>query len=789
MPVFSSDYKIFVDTCGLPTGITSIIRLLKSHSATLVHHIQEADIVLVNPEDEESGQRLIRDWALDPTKRVLDFRWARRSVDEGRALKEADNWGGYLLDPSMGAREVDDDDVVLPPSVPVKWLTTQHTQPPNGAQPTQLPNHTASGMAGYSHPTNGVYGAGAAQQASNFASTSNIAGPSNQPPPVTYEQYTPTNPQFMNQPAATQMYPDSALQPSMYSSYAQPQNYGTQQFPSASMHQPTYTEQPQSQYAYPLPAMPNLPANVPDDQRFQLISMLQNYVNTLQQQPSTSQLPPMPTPPPAASQRMQSSAPQPSTPVESSRRRKRSTHSPAPNSSSPTSSFPSQDHSSWATVYPAPKPKNKGKGKVKAEPTSPTTGIMNHQRAKRSKPIGSPVVSQFTEGSSSSARQDLRIFERSQDHPIPFFIPLAVRNRRDLVLKITRNGGRVVTDIPDADYAIFDSISGQKKDIVVLLNHCLQLAKPTVLSADFIRDSVDQYKFLDPNVYLLDKTSKRRRSVQVKAEPESSSEGSAVEEAGVELVKQEVRPPKKRVKSESLKESPKPSPTLKKARNSHTNGASPSSASVSNTTPKKRRASPSPSPSPTPDVLPRIGRSPTPPPAHTAQKTGGGKYRYTEAELRWAGEHIKYLVANDPDISSTEMGKSLGAKVPHHTPLSWSVYITKAVPNVEELRKRAHIARRKREHAAKTEESVANVRRTEEDDAQEDFKFICQFFAYGGGDNGDDNEVWARIEEQGVCKTAAKWTDFYETRPNEIQAEIKRIFDGRADKSLKREAD
>lgn len=81
----------------------------------------------------------------------------------------------------------------------------------------------------------------------------------------------------------------------------------------------------------------------------------------------------------------------------------------------------------------------------------------------------------------------------------------------------------MVTDIPDADYAIFDSISGQKKDIVVLLNHCLQLAKPTVLSADFIRDSVDQYKFLDPNVYLLDKTSKRRRSVQVKAEPESSS--------------------------------------------------------------------------------------------------------------------------------------------------------------------------------------------------------------------------------------------------------------------------
>ena len=346
----------------------------------------------------------------------------------------------------------------------------------------------------------------------------------------------------------------------------------------------------------------------------------------------------------------------------------------------------------------------------------------------------------------------------------------------------------MVTDIPDADYAIFDSVSGQKKDIVVLLNHCLQLAKPTVLSADFIRDSVDQEKFLDPDGYLLDKSSKRRRSVQVKAEPESSSEDaddSAAEEAEAELVEQEVRPPRMKSKTATPKETPIPGPEACKTT---TNGAS-SSASVPKTTPKKRKASPFPSPSPTPDAVPRIGRSPTPPPAHTAQKTGGGKYRYTEAELRWAAEHIKYLIANDPDMSSVEIGKSLAAKVPHHTPPSWSIYIIKAVPNVEELRKRAHIARRKREYAVKTEGKAAKVRRTEEDDAQDDFNFICQFFAFGGGDKGDDTEVWARIEEQRTCKTAAKWTDFYETRPDEIQAEIKRIFDGRTQQPMKREAD
>lgn len=56
---------------------------------------KEAAIILVDS-TTESGKRLIRTWGHDASKVVLEHTWARISIDAGRPLLDADNWGGAM---------------------------------------------------------------------------------------------------------------------------------------------------------------------------------------------------------------------------------------------------------------------------------------------------------------------------------------------------------------------------------------------------------------------------------------------------------------------------------------------------------------------------------------------------------------------------------------------------------------------------------------------------------------------------------------------------------------------
>lgn len=61
----------------------------------MVSNAKEAAIILVDS-TTESGKRLIRTWGHDASKVVLERTWARASVDVGRPLLAADNWGGAM---------------------------------------------------------------------------------------------------------------------------------------------------------------------------------------------------------------------------------------------------------------------------------------------------------------------------------------------------------------------------------------------------------------------------------------------------------------------------------------------------------------------------------------------------------------------------------------------------------------------------------------------------------------------------------------------------------------------
>lgn len=117
--------------------------------------------------------------------------------------------------------------------------------------------------------------------------------------------------------------------------------------------------------------------------------------------------------------------------------------------------------------------------------------------------------------------------------------------------------------------------------------------------------------------------------------------------------------------------------------------------------------------------------------------------------------------------------------MPHHSIQSWTQHVNTKLPQVlESIRKKAGIARRK---ASDTESSatVSQLAATENEAGpstkrpklnspsgdsmqvvepitdiggqkieEQDFETICKFFASGGGEDSDDDQVWATLAAQ-----------------------------------------
>jgi hypothetical protein len=76
--------------------------------ANISTSVSLAQLILVDS-STKPGRQFIRDWGQDNNKAVLEFGWARKSIEAGRALLQADNWGGCkAIDDGTPS---DDDDV------------------------------------------------------------------------------------------------------------------------------------------------------------------------------------------------------------------------------------------------------------------------------------------------------------------------------------------------------------------------------------------------------------------------------------------------------------------------------------------------------------------------------------------------------------------------------------------------------------------------------------------------------------------------------------------------------
>jgi len=58
---------------------------------------------------------------------------------------------------------------------------------------------------------------------------------------------------------------------------------------------------------------------------------------------------------------------------------------------------------------------------------------------------------------------------------------------------------------------------------------------------------------------------------------------------------------------------------------------------------------------------------------------------------------------------------------------------------------------------------------------REDFEVICQYFANGGGDDDNDERVWAKLSQHRPCKSAKSWPEYYTAHQTEVYARIEEL--------------
>ena len=76
--------------------LMSAMEPFQASGADICHNPSSAAILLVNSETE-SGRKFVHDWSADSHKTVLNYDWIQACLRTGRALLEAEDWGGYRI--------------------------------------------------------------------------------------------------------------------------------------------------------------------------------------------------------------------------------------------------------------------------------------------------------------------------------------------------------------------------------------------------------------------------------------------------------------------------------------------------------------------------------------------------------------------------------------------------------------------------------------------------------------------------------------------------------------------
>ncbi|TFK57000.1 hypothetical protein OE88DRAFT_1650539 [Heliocybe sulcata] len=704
---------VFVEASGVQSR-PKLIRSLRNAGAVVCYAPSDAQVILVDSSTPE-GIQFVREWSNDTGKVVLESKWAGKCIRMGRLLWSANNWGGCACTLSS-----DEQTVIQNPANEDSYPTPS----PTPTRPDSKPSSSASAIPPLQSqpiPSSSSYSANAAATFPlNYASSLSP-----------FERLQ--SPQYSQSPGVA----------SQYSQFGTP----PPSMPQQQMQQPQFApSQITPQMAAMLPAMPQVPGHMLPEMlnNFMMAYMLQPQYHQMLHAVQQSQVSRMSYTVPAASQPLveqqpfspggSSTMPPPSAsvaqPVASSSRAPRTSDSAFSKTMSSSRKRKAPSSSSYS---PSPSASSRAtpsglNGKERAYSSSESDEDEDEDKTlSPSRVTGSSPSDSAPQRRVLAPRKEGHIFETDAGTPLLFHVQVDLKNRMQVVQAIKKNGGKVTSDIEDADYII---LYIRSKTFNILYDSTEAKGKFPI-QASFVMDCVEEKALLDHNHYIL--------------------------------------------------EHPDPKCKRKKAKVTKTNSKPRSKTSGAAKSPTKPRSKPRPKPK---KIVPVTDDADydfdrdlhSPPPPTNEFPMPSGKYPFTDEEKDYAKMYIELCLKRDPTTSGNRIAQQLARKMPAHSPSSWHATVARMNVFTDATRKRILTERAEAKAAADASAVADALLGATEDEAldgagDETYRHelnILTNFLMTNDLNESEADTFARLESQAHCQTSSSWVQFYDEHFEDI---------------------
>ncbi|OBZ79371.1 hypothetical protein A0H81_01035 [Grifola frondosa] len=354
--------------------------------------------------------------------------------------------------------------------------------------------------------------------------------------------------------------------------------------------------------------------------------------------------------------------------------------------------------------------------------------------------------------SGPSAREQKGLFTNKAGEPLHFVVQVDIRNRKTIVDGIKKNGGKIISEISQADYVILTQSSRSFKD---LLKQTENAERPAV-QAQFVYDCIEKQTLLDEREYLFQDTLPKKK----RGRPSGQTP----------------------VKSQKME-----TPTKEKAKELEGGTPQTKKMGTAEKPQKTKEVKVKSKPKEEPDSLSFQGLwEPSPPPPVRVVEYVDGRNLYTKEDRDYFVHYLSILAKRNPEMTYASIGEKMYSKMPHHTVKSWTAFAQKQKDQIDTAKKKAHIARRKaaesRRQQSSSQPSISSVPSAGSSEGPslkqavspvDEFKTMTEFFASGGADQISDHEVWVTLAEVYPSRTAQGWHDFWREHSEEIDTEVK----------------
>ncbi|KAI0961659.1 hypothetical protein AcV7_000704 [Taiwanofungus camphoratus] len=693
-----------------------LIRSLRGGGAVISHSPADAQIILVDP-TTEAGMKFVDDWGLEQEKVVLDSIWARRSIEKGRPLLVSEGWGGLRVmkdGQNLGANssvDIEQSPLPTPRQTPPEAGPSSQSNT-NGSTQLSLQQHRSDIVA----PTSSLYSQDPHVNSVPVPQAFGISTTEAQQPQVSQHGTTPglllprslveTSTQATTQATAPLAVPINLVATILDVMRHRGLNPANMQAFSGQI--PSQAQLEVLQGHLMSQSLPQLGS---------FTQTLFNLPSMSQEEPSSSLAAPDFTSGSAFN-------------VDASFR---------------TSATPSDRMTSLAPAPQVLPPSLKRKTPSQTPPSSASSRLKGKERAttpqhplKYARASSSPDRCPPSERRVHiTAQNSGEVFKTDLGEAMTFVVQVDIRNRKDIVQAIKKNGGRIISEISQADIVVLSQSSKSFPDLLVQTENASKIA----VQASFVTDCIEEGALLDEHTYSFEGVAlKRRRGRHSTPSPKKKDSATTKKSKGgtTPVWKEKVGA----IKNQEKEESQTAAPGI-------------------------------------------VHSALSPPPPMNIMPFQAGKNFFSPQERAYFQLYVPILLSRDPDMSLNAIARKMWEKMPHHSTASWNSFVGRQRGDIENCRKKAFIALRKAARdsvpqelnflPASTPNRAPGPSNSQSPVSKSDFQVITEFLADGGADNRTDDEVWATLADLYHSRTAPGWREYWEQSGAEINAEVQRL--------------